>query len=174
VFGSTRQVSVATTDILIRSATRADAAAITAIYNQAVLGSTATFDLEPETVTARRLWLRSAGTRLCLVAEIGERVVGWSSLSRWSPRGGYDRTVEASIYVAPETQRAGVGLALAGAALEAAPGLNVHAVIAQICAENSAGLALADALGFARVGTLHEVGRKFGRPLDVVICERLV
>jgi phosphinothricin acetyltransferase len=50
----------------------------------------------------------------------------------------------------------------------------VHAVIAQICAENSAGLALADALGFARVGTLHEVGRKFGRPLDVVICERLV
>ncbi len=162
------------TDILIRNATIADARAIAAIYNQAVLGSTATFDLAPETVAARRRLLESAGTRLCIVAEIDGRVVGWSSLSRWSPRGGYERTVEASIYVATETRRAGVGLALAGAALEAAPGLEVHAVIAQICAENEAGLALADRLGFARVGTLREVGHKFGRVLDVVVCERLV
>ena len=40
--------------------------------------------------------------------------------------------------------------------------------------ENDAGLSLADRLGFARVGVLHEVGHKFGRPLDVVICESLV
>jgi phosphinothricin acetyltransferase len=44
-------------------------------------------------------------------------------------------------------------------------------VIAQICAENVAGVALADRLGFARVGILREVGRKFGRPLDVVVCQ---
>jgi L-amino acid N-acyltransferase YncA len=47
-------------------------------------------------------------------------------------------------------------------------------VIAQICAENEAGLALAARLGLAPVGTLREVGVKFGRRLDVVVCERLV
>lgn len=162
------------TDITIRTATVADAAAITAIYNQAVLTSTATFDLEPETVAARRRFIESDTTRLCLVAEIEARVAGWSSLSRWSPRGAYGRTVEASVYVAPDTRRAGLGLALAAAALEAAPRLDIHAVIAQVCAENAAGLALADRLGFRRVGVLREVGRKFGRSLDVVVYERLV
>lgn len=165
---------MATTDMTIRTATTADAAAIAAIYNDAVLTSTATFDLEPETVAARRRLLESDATRLCLVAETEGRVVGWSSLSRWSSRGAYARTAEASIYVASDTRRAGVGLALAQAALEAAPSRDVHAVIAQICAENEAGLALAERLGFARVGVLREVGRKFGRLLDVVVCERLV
>lgn len=161
-------------DIAIRPATSADADAIAAIYNQAVLSSTATFDLEPETPAARRRFLTAETTRLCLVAEVDGRVVGWSSLVRWSARGGYDQTVESSIYIIPETQREGVGLALAGAALATAAHLDVHAVIAQICAENVAGLALAERLGFARVGVLREVGRKFGRSLDVVICELLV
>jgi len=163
-----------TSDISIREATGADAAAIAAIYNHAVLTTTATFDLEPETAAARRRALKSDATRLCLVAEVDGRVVGWASLSRWSSRRAYERTVEASIYVAAETRRAGVGLALAEAALAAAPALDVHAVIAQVCAENAAGLALADRLGFARVGTLREVGHKFGRVLDVVVSERLV
>ena len=161
-------------EIAIRPATSADADAIAAIYNQAVLSSTATFDLEPETPAARRRFLTAETTRLCLVAEVDGRVVGWSSLARWSARGGYDQTVESSIYIIPETQREGVGLALAGAALAAAAHLDVHAVIAQICAENVAGLALAERLGFVRVGVLREVGRKFGRSLDVVVCELLV
>ncbi len=161
-------------DDSIRRAVSADADAIATIYNQAVLTSTATFDLEPETAAARRRFLAAETTRLCLVGETGGLVVGWSSLAAWSARGGYDQTVEISIYIAPEARRAGLGLSLAGAALEAAPGLGLHAVVAQICAENDAGLALADRLGFARVGVLREVGHKFGRPLDVVICELLV
>jgi L-amino acid N-acyltransferase len=165
---------MAAPDISIRPATTADAEAIAAIYNQAVLTSTATFDLEPETTATRRRFLTSDVTRLCLVAAVAGRIAGWSSLTRWSPRGAYERTVEASIYVAPDTRRAGVGLAVARAALEAAPHLDVHAVIAQICAENEAGLALAARLGFTRVGMLREVGRKFGRSLDVVVCERIV
>jgi phosphinothricin acetyltransferase len=161
-------------EIAIRPATSADADAIAAIYNQAVLSTTATFDLEPETPAARRRFLAAETTRLCLVAEADGRIAGWSSLVRWSARGGYDQTVESSIYITPETQREGVGLALAGAAFAAATHLDVHAVIAQICAENVAGLALAERLGFVRVGVLREVGRKFGRSLDVVVCELLV
>lgn len=161
-------------DLRIRPATGADAGAITAIYNDAVATSTATFDLEPETVAARERWLAAESTRLCLVAELEGRVVAWSALVRWSERPGYDHSAEAAIYVAAGYRRAGVGRALVEAALAAAPGLGLHAVIAQICAENTAGLALAAGLGLAAAGTLREVGLKFGRRLDVTICERLV
>ena len=136
--------------------------------------STATFDLEPETVAQRRRWLTADGTRLCLVAELEGRVVGWSALVGWSARAGYDQTAEAAIYVAAGLRRAGAGRALVEALIDAAPALGLHAVIAQICTENEPGLALAAGLGFAEVGTLREVGLKFGRRLDVTICELLV
>ena len=166
--------AVPSDELVVRPATAADAASISAIYNDAVLGSTATFALEPETVAERERWLVADSTRLCLVAELGGRVVGWTALTRWSARGGYRETTELAIYVATDRRGAGVGRALAGAALRAAPALGLHAVIAQICAENEAGLGLAADLGFVPVGTLREVGTKFGRRLDVVVCERLV
>ncbi len=161
-------------ELVIRRGGVEDAAHIAAIYNEAVLHSTATFDLEPETVEARRGWLQAATTRLCLVAELDGEVVGWGSLVEWSPRQAYARTAEASVYIAPGTQRSGVGLALSRALDEAAPGLGLHAVIAQICAENAGGLVLAERLGFERIGVLREVGHKFGRTLDVVVLERIV
>ena len=136
--------------------------------------STATFDLETETVAARERWLAAESTRLCLVAELDGRVVAWTALVRWSARAGYDHSAEAAIYVEAGCRRAGVGRALVEAALGAAPTLGLHAVIAQICTENEPGLALATRLGFAPVGTLREVGLKFGRRLDVTVCERLL
>ena len=136
--------------------------------------STATFDLEPETVSARERWLAAESTRLCLVAELDGRVVAWTALVRWSARAGYDHSAEAAIYVEAGCRRVGVGQTLVEAALAAAPNLGLHAVIVQICTENEPGLALATRLGFAPVGTLREVGLKFGRRLDVTICERLL
>ena len=167
-------MSLNTADLLIRPATGDDAGGIAAIYNEAVATSTATFDLEPETVATRERWLAAEATRLCLVAELDGRVVAWSALVRWSARAGYDQTAEAAIYVAAGCRRAGVGRALLETALAAAPLLGLHAVIAQICSENEAGLALAVRVGLAPIGTLREVGLKFGRRLDVTICERLV
>lgn len=161
-------------ELRIRPATGADAGVIAAIYNDAVATSTATFDLEPETAATRRRWLAAESTRLCLVAELDGRVVAWSALVRWSERHGYDHSAEAAIYVAAGCRRAGVGRALFTAALAAAPRLDLHSVIAQICTENTPGLALAADLGFVPVGTLREVGLKFGRRLDVTICQRLV
>ena len=161
-------------DAVVRPATGADAEAISAIYNDAVLTSTTTFDLEPQAAADRARWLTAETTRLCLVAELDGVVTGWTALTGWSARGGYRETAELAIYVATERRRAGVGLALAGAALRAAPALGLHAVIAQVCAENEAGLGFAARLGMTPVGTLREVGLKFGRRLDVVVCERLV
>jgi len=158
----------------VRAATLRDADDIAAIYNHAVLNTTATFDLDPQTADDRRRWLADETTRAALVAEIDGSVCGWSSLVRWSEREAYERTAEASVYVAPSAQRCGLGLSLSAATLDAARRLDLHVVIAQICTENVAGLALAERLGFDRVGVLREVGFKFGRWLDVVVCQRLV
>jgi len=160
--------------LTIRPATVGDAEAMADIYNHAVVHTTATFDLTTETPDERRLWLESESTLVALAAQLDERLVGWASLVRWSTRRAYDHSAEASIYVAPSVQRAGVGLSLAGAALSVAQGADLHVVIAQICAENTGGLALAQRLGFTQVGTLREVGFKFGRWLDVVVCHRFV
>ena len=160
--------------LLVRPATATDAAAMAAIYNHAVVHSTATFDLEPESVEERRAWLGAESTRLALVAEVAGRLVGWSSLARWSGRGAYDQTVEASVYVAPAAQRTGLGRALGAALVEGARALELHVLIAQICTENDGGRGLALALGYRPVGTLREVGCKFGRRLDVTICQLIL
>ena len=173
--------------VLVRPATAADAAAMTAIYNHAVLHSTATFDLEPQSDDDRRRWLADGATRLALVAvargaavdeaaagepsAAADHVIGWASLVRWSERGAYDHTAEASVYIAPRAQRAGVGRTLGLALIEGARERGLHVLIAQICTENEAGLGLALALGYRPVGTLREVGHKFGRWLDVTVCQ---
>jgi len=158
----------------VRPATAADAAAMATIYNDAVLHSTATFDLEPQTEADRRSWLAAGSTRLVLVAEAGGRVVGWAALVRWSERGAYDQTVEAAVYVAADRQRSGVGRTLGAALIDGARRLGLHALVAQVCTENEAGLGLALELGYRPVGTLREVGVKFGRRLDVAVCELLL
>ncbi len=163
-------------DVAIRRARRSDAAAMAAIYNQAALRSTATFDTEPETPEARERWLDEhvAPQHPVLVAERDGRVVGWASLSRYSTRCAYEATVEASAYVDESETGRGVGTALSEALLEAGRGGGVHAVVARICTENVASLGMCRKLGFFEIGVMREVGVKFGRSLDVMWLEKLL
>src|SRR5205823_4527909 len=83
--------------ITIRRAGLDDLPAITAIYNEAIRGTTATFDTEPKAVAERLPWFESHDERHpILVAEADGEVVGWASLSRWSERRAYDDTAETS------------------------------------------------------------------------------
>lgn len=159
----------------IRPATAADAEAMAAIYNQSVTGSTATFDTARETAEERARWLATHGPRHpVIVAEVEGRIVGWGSLSSWNPRGAYADTVEITVYVDVAVTRRGVGRALDIELLRTARELGHRAVIAQISAENAASVALVESLGFEHVGTLREVGRKFGRAVDVLLYEILL
>ena len=96
--------------ITIRKSSLEDVPAITEIYNEAILTTTATFDTEPKSVAERQNWLRSHCERHpVLVAEIDGRVVGWSSLSKWSERKAYDDTAETSFYVLSAFRGRGIG-----------------------------------------------------------------
>lgn len=159
----------------IRHARPEDAEAIAAIYNHAILNTTATFDTEPVTPESRREWLaRRTAKHPVVVAEEDGAVVGWAALSPWSDRCAYSTSVELSVYVAPTHCRRGIGRALAEHLLALAPSLGVHAILARICTENAASLALVERLGFEPCGVQREVGRKFDRWLDVAVYELIV
>lgn len=163
-------------DVVIRRATRADADPISRIYNQAVVGTTATFDTIPETVEQRASWLaeHDAPRHPVLVAEIGGRVAGWAALSAYSTRCAYDATVEISVYVDEAAQGHGIGPALTDAVVRAGAAEGVRAVLSRICTENERSIRMARRAGFFEVGVMREVGCKFGRTLDVLLMERLV
>lgn len=163
-------------DVRIRPAVREDAAAIAAIYNQAVVHSTATFDTAPESAEEREMWLlaHTAPQHPVLVAERDGEVVGWASLSRYSDRCAYEATVEVSAYIDENARGRGLGTALMEAVLAAGKQGGVHAVLSRICTENEASLKMAERLGFFEVGVMREVGVKFGRTLDVMMLERLL
>jgi phosphinothricin acetyltransferase len=162
-------------DIIIRHAVEQDVENITRIYNEAILTTTATFDTEPRTVADRLQWFGAHGDRHpILVAESGGTVVGWASLSRWSDRPAYDATAETSFYVADGHRGHGIGRSLKGAIIEEAHRLNYHTLIARVAEESRESIHLNESFGFATIGTMKEVGRKFGRWLDVRIMQKML
>ena len=160
----------------IRPAELSDAPAIMAIYNPVVQTSTATFDLTPRTLEQQRAWLEDrSGARIVLVAVDDEgEVAGYAALSPYRDRPAYATTVEDSVYVEPEHHGQGVGRLLLSSLVDTARAHGFHAMIARIVSDHEASIALHAACGFEVIGHEREVGRKFGRWLDVTLMERLL
>jgi L-amino acid N-acyltransferase YncA len=161
--------------LAIRNARPADIEAITEIYNEAILTTVATFDITPKCVSDRLEWLKSHDDRHpVIVCELNGKVVGWASLSKWSERSAYDDTAETSFYVKKEFRGRGVGRKLKETIINEALRLKFHTLLAQIAEGSDASLHLNESLGFVKVGTLKEVGRKFGRQVDVHILQKML
>jgi L-amino acid N-acyltransferase len=159
----------------VRVARAEDGEAIRAIYNLEVETSTVTFDLVPRTAAEQRGWLAArSGAHTALVAVDAGEVVGFGSLSPYRDRPAYSTSVEDSVYVRRDRQGEGIGRLLLGAVLDTAISSGFHAVFARIVGGHEASIALHAAHGFEIVGTEREVGRKFGKWLDVILMERLL
>lgn len=160
----------------VRQATIDDAEAIAGIYNPEVLESTVTFDLVARSVEEQRAWISDrSGAHAALVAvDDAGRVVGFGALSPFRERPAYATTVEDSVYVHRDHQSRGVGRLLLGELVGLATAHGFHVVMARIVGDHEASIGLHRALGFEQVGHEREVGRKFGKWLDVVVMERLL
>lgn len=158
-----------------RLATHDDAEAIRAIYNREVMGSTVTFDLVPRTVDDQLAWMdEHSGAHPAVVAvDDLERVRGFGSLSPYRSRPAYRTTVEDSVYVDGDLRGQGVGRGLLTELVALAETHGFHAVMARIVRGHEASIRLHEACGFGLVGIEREIGRKFGRWLDVVLMQRL-
>jgi len=159
----------------LRPARVEDAEAIRQIYNREVLSSTVTFDLVPRTVEDQITWQQArSGAHAVIVAERDGEVVGFASLSPYRDRPAYNSTVENSVYVRSDQRGQGVGHALLSELMATAGQHGFHTVMARIVGDHEASIGLHASLGFTEVGTEREVGRKFGRWLDVVLMQRLL
>ncbi len=153
----------------VRTATEADVPAILDIYNEAILHSTATFDIEPQTLEERLQWLRETQHPHCvIVAEDDGAVVGWGCLRGFRPRVAYRFTAEDSVYIHEEYRGHGVGTLLLAELIERAKAGGLHSVVAGMTEGNPASEALHKRCGFVETGRDREVGYKFERWLDVV------
>lgn len=164
------------TPVEIRPATPADLEAITEIYNDVIATTTAVFSLAPSTVAERRAWFeaRSAAGFPVLVAQRAQRVIGFASFGEFRTWPGYRYSVEHTVHVHQEHRGQGAGSSLVRALFPLAAALGKHVMLGGIDAANSGSLRMHARLGFQQVAHLHEVGRKFGRWLDLVFVERLL
>jgi len=153
-----------------------DVAGITQIYNDAVLHTTAIWNDTVVDEENRRIWIeeRSAQGFPVLVAVENEETLGYATLGPFRPHDGYRQTVEDSIYVRSDQRRRGIAAELMPSLITAAKELNVHAMIAGIEAQNTASIRLHEHFGFKEVGRLPEVGKKFGRWLDLVFMQKIL
>jgi L-amino acid N-acyltransferase YncA len=159
--------------MIIRPAVEPDLPDILAIYNDAVVNTTAIWNWNTADLANRQAWFESRAKQgyPILVAGAEGSVLGYASYGDWRPFDGYRFTVEHSIYVADAARGQGVGAKLLGALIGKAQDAGKHVMLGGIEAGNEASLALHRRFGFVETGRLPQVGQKFGKWLDLVFMQ---
>ena len=159
----------------IRPATKEDVFRIMEIYNDAILNTTATFDTEIKTEVDRMEWFNAHDKQhSVIVGEIGGRVIGYASLTRWSDRCAYDGTAEVSVYVDPDFRSRGVGKKLLDVLTIEGEKAGLHNLISRISEGNLSSIHIHELFGFTHIGVMKEAGKKFGKFLDVHMMQKLL
>lgn len=161
--------------VTFRSVEIADADALCEIYNREVLGSRVTLDLVPRTLADQISWItQHQGVYPAQVAIANDQVIGFASVSPYRIRPGYSTTVEDSIYIDPNYQGKGVGKALLSKIIELAILHGFHSCMARVASDHIASINLHKSVGFVEVGIEREVGRKFGKWIDMMILQLIL
>lgn len=159
---------------ILRDATPGDLEAMRAIYNDAVLHTTATYDYAPRPAEKQQAWFeakRAAGLPV-LVADEGGEVAGYASYGPFRAWDGYRYTAEHAVYVDARFRRRGIASALVEGLITRAQAQGLHLLVAGIDADNAGSIELHRRLGFEPAGVLREAGYKFERWLDLAFMTR--
>jgi len=158
----------------IREAKLNDLDEITSIYNWAILNTMATFDNEPKSLDEQKSWFYEHGYKNpIIVAELDGIIVGWASLSKWSDRCAYSDTAEISLYIKNDFMSKGIGKKLIDYIIKKGKLVGLHVLIARITEGNENSVHLHETCGFKHIGIMREVGKKFGKILDVYLMQKI-
>ena len=153
------------------------AQAILEILNEQIQTSTALYDYHPRPLASMEPWfaVKQQGHFPVLgIADEEGTLMAFGSLGTFRAWPAYKYTVEHSVYVHQHHRGRGLGHQMMLALIEAARERGVHAMVGGIDASNAASIALHQRLGFKHVGTLPQVGFKFGRWLDLAFYQLLM
>ncbi len=159
---------------LIRDALPADIIAVLAIYNDAVLNTTAIWNEQPVDLANRQAWFSARATQaypILVAVDAVDQVLGYCSFGDWRPFEGFRHTVEHSVYVRADQRGNGLGPLLMKALIERAKACDKHMMVAAIESGNTASIHLHEKLGFVSTGHMPQVGTKFGRWLDLTFMQ---
>ena len=152
-------------------------AAILAIFNDAIVNSTALYDYQPRTAESMVSWFEAkAKGRYPVIGvenEAGE-LMGFASYGPFRAWPAYKYSVEHSVYVDGRFRGQGVGRALLGAVILAAEKQDYHVMVGGIDATNAVSIKLHESLGFKSCGIVRHAGFKFGRWLDLAFYQLIL
>ena len=158
----------------VRPAAPADAGAVAAIWNPVIRDTAITFNSVEKTEgeLAALIAERHAAGHGAFVAEVAGRVAGFAFYGQFRGGVGYRHTMEHTIHLSPKARGQGLGRRLMAALETHAAAAGAHAMIAGVSGENPGGRAFHAAIGYQPLAVLPEVGRKFGRWMDLHLMRK--
>ncbi|MCH1642755.1 arsinothricin resistance N-acetyltransferase ArsN1 [Paenibacillus timonensis] len=161
--------------ITTRKALIEDIEQILDIYNQGIEDRIATLEVETKSLSYMENWFREhQGRHTVLVAEKDGKVVGWSSLNRYSQRCAYDGVADLSIYVDREYRGQGIGSSLLPALESEAKANDFYKIVIFTFPFNESGQGLYRKVGYREVGVFEKQGLLDDKFIDVMIMEKLL
>ena len=162
---------------LVECTYRHHADAILAIFNDAIVNSTALYDYKPRTHEMMAAWfeIKAKGKYPVIGVEndSGE-LMGFGSYGTFRTFPAYQYTVEHSVYVGARFRGQGIGKRLLREIITSAQQQDYHVLVGAIDASNAVSLRLHEALGFTPCGIIRQAGFKFNRWLDLVFYQLLL
>ncbi len=145
------------------------------IYTYYVLNTTATFH-------ARRITEKEMGQIVffdgskykTFVVLDGEQVCGYVMLSPYKKREAYHLTAEVALYLRHDRLGQGIGGKALAYIENYARKKGIHVLVSTICGENSRSIRLFEKSGYEKCAHYKEIGKKFGRMLDVVAYQKIL
>ncbi|KPP90050.1 MAG: phosphinothricin acetyltransferase Pat [Roseibaca calidilacus] len=168
------EVAMPETRPQIRPATAADAPAISALWNPIIRDTVVTFnpvERDPAEI-AEMIATRQAGPGAFFVAERAGALLGFASYAQFRGGLGYARCMEHTINLAPAARGQGLGPKLMTTLEDHARAAGHHIMVAAITGSNDGSVRFHAALGYVHVGTMPQVGWKFGQYHDLVLMQK--
>jgi phosphinothricin acetyltransferase len=157
----------------VRPAEARDASRVAQIYNEGIEDGQATLENQPRDHADIEEKMRTPGNYL-VVAEWGGTILGWASITPYSPRQCYAGIGEASVYISRSARHQGLGRLLLDAVINLATERGYHKLIGRLLSANMPSRQLVRGLGFREVGIHQRHGKIGDKWVDVVVVERLI
>lgn len=151
--------------------------AITEIFNDAILNTTALYEYTPRSCDFMSSWFKMKQENnypIIGIIDDNETLMGFASFGSFRPYPANKYTVEHSVYVHPDHQGKGLGRILLSEIINVANKLDYHTIIGGIDAGNKVSISLHESLGFSHSGTIRQAGFKFGKWLDLAFYQKIL
>lgn len=162
-------------ELLIRPVAVDDLPQILDIYNHFVVSSNYTMDTESKTLADMFSWYESHQGRFpAFVGTVSDKIIGYSSLSKWAERKGYYPSCEASLYLSPIDLAQGLGDVFMRHLEEVALSNNFTTILSFMTSTNKLAKNLARRNGYVYIGVMQRVAEKFDRFVDIAMYQKFL